>query len=84
MSSASRPPKAEDGASAMFSLRDKIKIEQPEVQHFVAALEKENLRLAKQIAKLQAEIVTLNSRASALEESTKITQANINIDLGSD
>lgn len=65
--------------SAMASLREKLKSTEPEIQQFVVALEKENLRLTKQIAKLQAENITLNSMITTLKEQAKIPQANVNI-----
>lgn len=68
-------------ASTMSSLRRKLKEADPEIQHYVAALEKENLKLHKQIAKLQAENVSLHSRITVLEEQAKIPQANISINL---
>jgi len=52
----------------MSSLRAKLRTVDPEIQHCVTALEAEDLRLQKQIAKMQAENVTLNSRITILEE----------------
>jgi predicted nucleic acid-binding Zn-ribbon protein len=57
-----------DEASAMSSLRAKLKLVDSEIQHYVTALEAENLKFQKQIGKLQAENVTLNSRITVLEE----------------
>lgn len=65
--------------SAMASLREKLKSTDLEIQQFVLALEKENIRLIKKIAKLQAENITLNSRIMTLEEQAKIPQANVSI-----
>jgi len=64
---------------AMDSLREKLKLADIEISQFVIALEKENFKLVKQIAKLQSENVTLNSKIAELEEKEQITQANVNI-----
>lgn len=52
----------------MLSLRTKPKSADPKIQKYVFALEKENLKLQRQIAKYQAENVTLNNRIKVLEE----------------
>lgn len=64
---------------AMDSLREKLKLADIEIHQFVIALEKENYKLVKLIAKLQAENVTLNSKITELEARAKIPQANVNI-----
>ena len=52
----------------MAELRSKLKACDLEIQHYVTALEKENLKCAKKIAKLQADNATLNSRINVLSE----------------
>ena len=54
----------------METLRTKLKACDPEIQQFVEALEAENLKSAKKIAKLQAENVKLNGWITILEEDT--------------
>jgi hypothetical protein len=70
-----------DETSAMASLKLKIKAAEPEIRNYVAALEKENLKLQKQKAKLQAENTPLINRITALNEQAKIPSANIEINL---
>lgn len=56
----------------MSSLRNKLKLADPEIRNYMTALETENLKLARQIAKLQAENVTLNNRIkSYIEQNEK-------------
>lgn len=61
-------PKTITDTGPMFSLRTKLKAADPEIQNYVFALEKGNLKLQRQIAKHQAENVTLNNRVKVLEE----------------
>jgi predicted nuclease with TOPRIM domain len=53
-------------ADPLASLKRKLKACDLEVQKYVAALEKENLKLTSQIAKFQVEHVTLNNRIKSL------------------
>ncbi len=46
----------------LSDLNIKLKTCDPEVQHFVAALKKENLKLHQKIGRLQADIVSHNSK----------------------
>jgi hypothetical protein len=57
-----------DDADPMSSLRIKLKAADPEIQNYVTALETENLKCARKVAKLQAENVTLNNRIKSLIE----------------
>jgi len=61
-------PKTITDTDPMSLLRTKLKAADPEIQSYVIALEKENLKLQRQIGKHQAENVTLNNRIKALEE----------------
>lgn len=61
----------------MSSLRSKLKTAAPEIQNYVTALEKENFKLVAQIAKLQAENVTLNNMVKAIREENPPTKLNI-------
>jgi predicted nuclease with TOPRIM domain len=61
----------------LFTLKNKLKVCDPEVQNYVAALEKENLKCAKQLAKMQAEYVTLNNRIKVLEKEYPKKQKHI-------
>jgi hypothetical protein len=49
-------------------LSTKLKACNHEIQNYVIALERENLKLQKQIAKHQAENVTFKNRIKVLEE----------------
>lgn len=53
------------------SLKSKLKFTDLEIQHYVRALEVENLKCIKKIAKLQAEKVTYNNRVKVLEKHLK-------------
>lgn len=70
-----------DETSAMSSIRSKLKFADSDIQLYVVALEKENLKLHKQIAKLQVENVSANNRVRAAEELKKIPTANVEINL---
>jgi hypothetical protein len=61
-------PKTITDTDTMSSLRTKLRVADPKIQSYVIALEKENLKLQRQIGKHQAENVTLNNRIKALEE----------------
>lgn len=68
-----RPPKtistmsqAVTNIDPMSSLKDKLKKCDLEVQNYVVALEKENLKFQPTIAKLQVANMTLNNRIKAL------------------
>ena len=61
-------PKTTIDIDPMSSLRTKLKAAVPEIQSYVLALEKANLKLQRRIAKHQAENVTLNNRIKVLEE----------------
>lgn len=52
------------------TLRSKLKTCAPEIQNFVAALEAENLKCVKKLAKLQTDDVTLDSWINILDENT--------------
>lgn len=75
-------PDSPKETSAMSTLELKLKSADSEIQFFVTALKKENLKLHKQIAKLQAENVSLNSRITVREEEAKIPKADISISIG--
>jgi hypothetical protein len=64
-------PKTTIDIDPMSSLRMKLKAADPEIQNYVLALEKKNLKLQRQIGKHQAENVTLNNRIRVLEEDLK-------------
>jgi len=55
-------------SESMEPLRLKLKAADSEIQNYVTALDTENLRLQKHIAKLQADNVTLNNRITILLE----------------
>jgi hypothetical protein len=55
--------------SSLSSLKMKLQKSDPEIQHYVTALEAENLKCVKKLAQLQAENVTLNNRITVLKES---------------
>ncbi len=57
-----------DNSDPMASIRSKLKKADPEIQHYVAALEMENLKLHKTIAKLQVENISLKNRIAAYQE----------------
>jgi len=54
--------------TARHDLSAKLKACDPEIQNYVIALDQENLKLQKQIAKHQAENVTLKNRIYLLEK----------------
>jgi len=54
----------------MSSLRAKLKAADPEIQHYVTALEAENLKLQRYIGKIQAENTALTNRITILQENT--------------
>jgi len=62
--------KTVNDSDPMSSLISKLKMADPEIQHYVTALEAENLKLRRQVGKLQAENVSLNNRITILEENT--------------
>lgn len=62
--------KATGNANPMSSLRSKLKVADPEIQHYVEALEAENLKLQRQVGKMQAENTSLNNRMTILKEDT--------------
>ena len=62
--------KTTNDSDSLLSLQTKLKTSDPEIQHYTTALEEENLKLHKKIAKLQAEHVSLNSRVTIAEENT--------------
>lgn len=47
-------------------IKKKLKSCDVEIQNYVAALEKENLKLNKEVAKFQVENVSLNNRVKAM------------------
>jgi len=59
---------APDKPNSMSSLRTKLKAADSEIQNYVIALEKENLKLQREIAKYQVQHVTLENRIKILEE----------------
>lgn len=61
-------PNTVDKCDPMSSMRMKLKLADPEVQNYVAALESENLKLHRQIAKLQADNVSLKNGITASNE----------------
>lgn len=58
------------------SVRSKLKSSDPEIQNYVAAMEKENLRLNKLVAKFQVENMSLNNRVHALIAENEQSGAN--------
>jgi len=62
--------KAVGGTHPMSSLIDKFKVVDPEIQHYVTALEAENLKLQRHIGKMQAENTALSNRITILQENT--------------
>jgi len=54
--------------TARHDLSAKLKVCDPQIQNYIIALRKENLKLQKQIAKHQAENVTLKNRIKVLEK----------------
>jgi len=54
-----------------LDLKSKRKASDPEVQNYIAALESENLKLQKQIAKCHVEKMSSDNRILALEEIIK-------------
>ena len=61
-------PKALVNTSPLSSLKVKLQKSDPEIQHYVSALEAENLKCVKKLAQMQAENVTLNNRITVLNE----------------
>jgi hypothetical protein len=61
-------PKTIKNVDSLSSLKTKLQRSDPEIQHYVTALEAENLKCAKKLAQLQAENVTLNNRITVLKE----------------
>jgi len=57
----------------------KLKACDSEIKNYVIALEQENLKLQKQIAKHQAENVTLKNRIKVLEEEQYRPKVELNI-----
>lgn len=59
----------------------------PELSHYVAAVESENRKLHRQIAKLEAQVLTKHHRISALENEmkdlTKKHGVTFNMNIGS-
>ena len=55
--------------SPLSSLKAKLQKSDPEIQHYVTALEVENLKCVKKLAQLQAENVTLNNRITVFKKS---------------
>ena len=53
------------------ALHAPFKSAKPELQHYIAALESENAKLHRQIAKLEAQDVTKQHRITALEKEMK-------------
>jgi predicted nuclease with TOPRIM domain len=73
------PPKAINGipqtikeSKALSSLRNKLTSADVEIQNYMTALEAENLRLQKQVAKLQVDNVSLNNRIKAFIENNTV------------
>lgn len=62
--------KAINNSDPLSSLRPKLKAADSEIQHYVLALEEENLKLHKKIGKLQVDNVSLNNRITILKENT--------------
>lgn len=69
-------------SKALSSLRMKLKTSDPEVQNYVAALEKENFKLQKYIAKLQAKDVTSHNRIKVLEAEQYKPKVKLVMDFG--
>lgn len=69
-----KPPRTKSktisNSDSLSSLRIKLKTADPEIQHYVFALEEENLKLHKKIGNLQADNVSLNNRITILKENT--------------
>lgn len=65
----------------MSSLVIKLKTTAPEIQHYVTAFESENLKLQKQIAKLQVENMSLNNRIKAIEKEKSIPHVLVNMQI---
>ena len=61
-------PQTITDADPLASLKRKLQLCDLEVQNYVAALEAENYKLTRQIAKLQGEHVTLNNLVKSLIE----------------
>ena len=53
------------------SLKSAFQAAQPDLQNYVIALETENLKLQKQIARLQVQDLTSQNRVCALEQQLK-------------
>lgn len=59
---------APDKPNSFSSLTAKLKTCDPEIQNYVTALKAENLKLQREIAKYQAQQVTLENRIKILEK----------------
>lgn len=59
-----------ENINPMSALISKLKMADPEIQHYVTALEAENLKFQKQIGKLQSENLSLKNRIIILEQNT--------------
>jgi hypothetical protein len=74
------PPTLDD-ADPMASLRAKLKSADSEIQHYVAALEAENIKLQRKIGKLQADNTSLQITVKVLveqnEENKRIALAKL-------
>jgi predicted RNase H-like nuclease (RuvC/YqgF family) len=70
----------------MASLRAKLKSAEREIQHYVAALEAENLKLHRKIGRLQADNTSLKNEVKVLveenEENKRIGLAKLMEDIG--
>ena len=62
--------KTTNNTGPVSSLRAKLKAADPEIQHYIAALEAENMKFQRQVGKMQAENTTLNNRIIILKENT--------------
>jgi predicted RNase H-like nuclease (RuvC/YqgF family) len=62
--------KTANHTDTMSSLRSKLKAADPEIHHYVEALEAENLKLQKRVGKMQADNTSLKNRITVLQENT--------------
>ena len=60
--------KTVDESNPLASLHSKIKKADPEIQRFIVALNKLNLKLQREVAKYQADIVSLRNQMKAQGE----------------
>jgi chromosome segregation ATPase len=67
----STKPQTRKNSDAMSSLHTKLKSADPEIQHYLSALEKKNFKLEEQISKLQAENTSLNNRIIITQNNLK-------------